>query len=149
MYISKSTGEYLYLSVMKCFRMSQFTHTTKFELLSPWGYDRLHVGWGSSANTVSDYRMDHLGLIPCTGKGLFLQPLPPDQLWGSPSLLSNGYGGPVTGVKREKDVTTNTYPQIVLRSRMSRNYPLPFGAHMAVAGQLYDRLYMHYLLGEQ
>jgi hypothetical protein len=36
------------------------------------------MSWGSSVSTVSDYRLDDQGPIP--GKGIFLQPLCPDQL---------------------------------------------------------------------
>jgi hypothetical protein len=47
----------------------------------------------TSVSTVSDYRLDDRGSIPVREKGFFLQPLCPDQLWGPPSLLSNGYRG--------------------------------------------------------
>jgi len=40
---------------------------------------------------------------------LFLYPLCPDRLWGPPSLLYNGYGGPFPGGKarpgRDADLT--------------------------------------------
>jgi hypothetical protein len=52
----------------------------------------------------------------------------------APSLLSNGYGGPLPGVKRGRRVTLTTHRQLVSRSRMSRSYNLfPF-ASMVCSG---------------
>jgi hypothetical protein len=38
-------------------------------------------------------RYSYMPSIPGRDKGFFLWPLCPDQLWGPPSLLSNGYSG--------------------------------------------------------
>jgi hypothetical protein len=46
----------------------------------------------------------------------------PDQLWGTPSLLSNGYRGSFPGVKRGQGVTLTTHPYLEPKSRMRRSY---------------------------
>jgi hypothetical protein len=48
---------------------------------------------GSSVSIVSECGLDDQGSIPDRGRGFFLQPLPPDRLWGPPNLLYNGYRG--------------------------------------------------------
>jgi hypothetical protein len=96
--------------------------------------------WGISVSTVSDYRLDDQGSIPGTGKGFFLYPLCPDQLWGPPSLLSNGYWGTFPEVKAPPWHDTDHSPHLVSRSKMSRSYiPLlpPSVPAWQVAGQLY------------
>jgi hypothetical protein len=47
----------------------------------------------AQVSIVSDYRLDNWDLIPNKGKGFFLYPLCPDQLWGSPPVPT-GAGGP-------------------------------------------------------
>jgi hypothetical protein len=47
--------------------------------------------WGSSVSIVSDYRLDDRDLIPSTGKDISC--ILCVQLWGPPSLLSEGYQG--------------------------------------------------------
>jgi hypothetical protein len=65
------------------------------------------------------------------GKGWeFSSPPHPDQLWGPPSLLSNGYQGPSLGVKQQ-DVKMTTHLHLVLRSRICGAIPpLPQYAFM-------------------
>jgi hypothetical protein len=48
------------------------------------------ITWGSSVSIISDNRPVARGSIPGRGKGFFLSPLHPDQLWGPLSPLSNG-----------------------------------------------------------
>jgi hypothetical protein len=58
--------------------------------------------WVSSGSIVSDYGLDDWAIgvrFPTEAKGIFLYPLCPDQLWGPPSLLYNGYRGPFPGAK--------------------------------------------------
>jgi hypothetical protein len=92
--------------------------------------------FGSSVSIVSDYRLDDQGSILGRGKGFFLYSLCPDRLWGSPSLLSNGYWGSFR-VKRVRGMTLTIHPLLVPWSRMSRSYmSSPLVAFMAVARQL-------------
>jgi hypothetical protein len=48
-----------------------------------WSHD-------SSVGTVLGYELDDWGLIPGGGHEFFSSPPRPEQLWGPPSLLSNG-----------------------------------------------------------
>jgi hypothetical protein len=47
----------------------------------------------SSVGIVTGYRLDGRGLFPGRAKKFISTPQRPDRLWGSPSLLSNGYRG--------------------------------------------------------
>jgi hypothetical protein len=73
---------------------------------------------------VSDYGLDKCGLICGRGKEFFFYALCPDQLWGPPSLLSNGYQSPFLspGVKHSQGMMLTIHPHLVLWSRMSRSY---------------------------
>jgi hypothetical protein len=75
---------------------------------------------GSSLSTLSDYILDGRDSIPGGGKDIFLYPLCPDQLWGPPSLLSNGYQGPFRGVMRA-GVTLTTPSQLGSGKKMNRS----------------------------
>lgn len=48
------------------------------------------MSWNSSVTTVADYRMDDQGLFPSRQGHVSLSHYP-DQLWGTPCLLSGGY----------------------------------------------------------
>jgi hypothetical protein len=69
----------------------------------------------SSVSIVSDYRLDDRVIKVCSlaeTKGLFLQPLCPDRLWGPPSLLSKGYWGVLSpGVKEQLGRDANHSPR--------------------------------------
>jgi hypothetical protein len=57
---------------------------------------------GSSVSIVSGYGLGDRAIeVRCSAeaKGFFLQPVCPDQLWGPPNLLYNGYRGPFPGGK--------------------------------------------------
>jgi hypothetical protein len=57
---------------------------------------------GSSVSLVSDYGLDDQAIelrSPAEAKGIFLQLVCPDRLWGPPSLLYNGYRSPFHGAK--------------------------------------------------
>jgi hypothetical protein len=85
----------------------------------------------------SDYRLEDRGSIPGRSKVFFLWLLCPGQLWGTPSLLSNGYRGSFPRGKARLRRDTDHSPHVVSRSRMSTSYSiLPLGACMAVARQL-------------
>jgi hypothetical protein len=56
------------------------------------------------------------------GRGFFLSPLCPDQLWDPPSVLSNGYRGSFLGGKVRPGRDADHSPNLVPRSRMSRSY---------------------------
>jgi hypothetical protein len=71
-----------------------------------------------SPSEEKEFRLDDRGSITGRGKGFLLQSLCPDQLWGPPSLLYNGYQGSFPGVKRGRSVTLTTHPNVVPRSRM-------------------------------
>jgi hypothetical protein len=51
----------------------------------------LHGRWDSSVNLGKGYGLDSLILIPGRCKGYLSSPKHPDWLWGTPSLLYNGY----------------------------------------------------------
>jgi hypothetical protein len=51
------------------------------------------VSWGSAVGIATAYRLDDQGVgveVP-EGSRIFSSPHCPDRLWGSPSLLFNGY----------------------------------------------------------
>jgi hypothetical protein len=48
---------------------------------------------GSTVSIMSNYGLDNRGSIRDRGREFFFSPLHPDQLWGPPSHLYNGYGG--------------------------------------------------------
>jgi hypothetical protein len=81
---------------------------------------------GSSVNTVSGYGLHDLATgfrFPAEAKGIFLDPLCPDRLWGPISLLYNGYRWvPSPGVKRSRGVTLTIHPHLVPRYRTIRSY---------------------------
>jgi hypothetical protein len=60
-------------------------------------YDFIYITGAAVAQSVlvSDYGLGDQGSIPDRGREFFFQPLRPDRLWGPPSLLSNGYRGPI------------------------------------------------------
>jgi hypothetical protein len=67
----------------------------------------------------------------------FSSSLCPNQLWGPPSLLSNGYRGSFHGSKARPGRDADHSPHLVSRSRRSKNYTSspPWRLH-GVAGQL-------------
>jgi hypothetical protein len=48
---------------------------------------------GELSGIALGYRLDDWGFKSQKGLGIFSSPLCPDQLWGPPSLLFNGYQG--------------------------------------------------------
>jgi hypothetical protein len=98
---------------------------------------------------VSDYRLDDRGSIPERGKGFFLCPQWPDQLWGPPSLLSNGYRWSFPGGEMRPGRDADHSHHLVQRSRISRSYTFspPWRLH-GVAGQdllSFTLLYLYYM----
>jgi hypothetical protein len=67
----------------------------------------------------------------------------PDQLWGPPSPLSNGYLSP--GVKRGRGVMLTTHPHQVPRSWMSRSYTssAPLRLHRCVVQDTFFMRHQH------
>jgi hypothetical protein len=72
----------------------------------------------SSGSIVSDYGLDDraIGVRSPAGAEDFSSSLCPDQLWGPPSLLYNGYGVLSSGVKRGRGVMLTTQSHLVPRS---------------------------------
>jgi hypothetical protein len=69
----------------------------------------VYESWGSSVIIVSGYGLDDRVIEVrslAEAKGFFLQPVCQGLLWGPPSLLYNGTGGPLPGAKTwpERDV---------------------------------------------
>jgi hypothetical protein len=78
---------------------------------------------GSSFSTVSDYRLDDLGLIPERGREFFPKPLPPDRLWGPPNLLYKWIREVLSqGGKRGRGVMLTTHTLLVPSLRKSTSY---------------------------
>jgi hypothetical protein len=71
----------------------------------------------TSVSIVSDYRLDDRGSIPGRQRNF---PRRPDQLLGSPSLLSSGYWGSFPGGKALPGRDADHSPLLVPRSRMKR-----------------------------
>jgi hypothetical protein len=67
---------------------------------------------------VSDYKLDDQVSIPSRSRGFFLWPLCPDRLWGSPSLLSNGYRGtfPRDKARPKRDADRSLPPSIEVKN---------------------------------
>ena len=63
------------------------------------------------------------GLNPGTGKCLFFAPKLPDRVWGSPSLLFNGYRRSFPGVN-SRGANLTTYLHLVTKLRMNGAVPL-------------------------
>jgi hypothetical protein len=92
--------------------------------------------WGSSVSIVTNYGVDDRAIgvrSLAEAKGFLLQSLSPDQLWGPPSFLSNGYRGSCPpDVKNSRGVRLTTHPHLVQRSRICRSYisspPIAFKA---------------------
>jgi hypothetical protein len=94
--------------------------------------------YGGARCIVPDYRLDDRGSIPGRIIWFFLQLLCPDQLWGPPSLLSNGYWESFLGGKARPGRDADHTHHLVPSSKMSRSYSSsPLYAYMAVAGRLY------------
>jgi hypothetical protein len=74
-----------------------------------------YMGQGSSVSIVSGYGLDDRDRGSIPGRGFFLWPLCPDQLWGPPSLLHNGDWGPLLGGRvwpgRNADHSPNLVPR--------------------------------------
>jgi hypothetical protein len=62
------------------------------------------------------------GFDPWQWQRIFLLVSASDRLWGPPSLLSNGYRGPIPGVQCGQGVMLTTHSHLVLRLSMSRSY---------------------------
>jgi hypothetical protein len=72
----------------------------------------------SSVGIVTGYMLDRLGSIPGRDKRYFSSPQCPDQLWGPPTLLSNGYWGLFFGWS----MRLTTHLNLLLRLRMVELY---------------------------
>jgi hypothetical protein len=73
---------------------------------------------GSSVSIVPVYGLDDRAIevrSPAEAKGFFLKPLCPERLWGPPSLLYNGYRGPMPGAKARPGRDPDHSPHIVPR----------------------------------
>jgi hypothetical protein len=61
--------------------------------------ERLINDWGRSVSMVASYKLDYQGSITSTAESFSLLQCA-DWLGGSPSLLSSGFWGPSSGVKK-------------------------------------------------
>jgi hypothetical protein len=61
-------------------------------------------------------------------------PLCPDQIWGPPSLLYNGYGGPFPGGEAQPGRDADHSPQRQCREWVGAIHPLPTFASIGVCG---------------
>jgi hypothetical protein len=57
-------------------------------------YVFVYLSRDSSVGITMGYGLDSRDTIPAKGKRFFSSPHRPNQLWSTPSLLSNGYRGP-------------------------------------------------------
>jgi hypothetical protein len=73
----------------------------------------------SSVCTATGYGLDGRGAVPGRGKTFFSTPQPLNQLWGPPSLLSNGYRGVWPFPQGMKLIT---HFHLAPRSRMVEQY---------------------------
>jgi hypothetical protein len=82
----------------------------------------------SSVGIVTDYGLDdrEVGVRVPEGSKVFSSPNCPDQLWGSPNLISNGYQGLFPGVKAAGAWNWQPTSQLVPRSTQCGSiHPLP------------------------
>jgi hypothetical protein len=110
-------------------------------------YDRHHfykyvLLFGSRESVVgiaTGYGLGHRGVgvrVP-VGARIFSSPLCPDQPWGPPNLLSNGYWGLFPREWNSRGVKLTTHFQLVPRSRKYGSiHPLPIRIHGVVLNSL-------------
>jgi hypothetical protein len=72
----------------------------------------------SSVGIATDYGLDGRGSIPGRGKRFLPIPQRPDQLWGPPSLFSNGYRRLLTWGQSDHGVKFTIHISLVPKSRM-------------------------------
>jgi hypothetical protein len=73
-----------------------------------------YIMWSrdSAVGIATGYGLDERGVgvrVP-VGARIFTSPCRPDQLWGPPNLLSNGFRGLSPGVKRPGRVADHSHP---------------------------------------
>jgi hypothetical protein len=74
-----------------CLKKKELTKMDKSIISSVFRVTNVLVSQNSSVGVATGYGLDGRGSIPRSGKRFFSSPQRPDWLWGSPSLLSNGY----------------------------------------------------------
>jgi hypothetical protein len=88
----------------------------------------LGKSWDSAVSIANGYGLDDRGVgvwVP-VGSRIFTSPCRPDQLRGTPSLLSNEYQGLFPRESSSQGVKLTTHLQLVSRSRKcGSTYPLP------------------------
>jgi hypothetical protein len=88
------------LKSLLCFSAQYFPATLINELIK--NVIPLHRSRDSAVGIATGYGLEDRGVgirVP-VGSRIFFPPNRPDRLWGSPSLVSNGYCGFSPGVKR-------------------------------------------------
>jgi hypothetical protein len=100
------------------------------------------MSWGSPVSIVSDYGLDNCVirvLSPAEAQRIFFSSLCPDQLWGPPSLLPNGYQGSFLWV--QSAATVWHWPLTPFccwgHKWVEATPPLPLCLHRCVVGMLY------------
>jgi hypothetical protein len=73
--------------------------------------------WDSSVGIAKGYVLDGRGSIPGRSKRFLSAPQHPDQLWGLPSLQSNGYLGLLSWEKSNQGIKLTINLHLVLKSR--------------------------------
>jgi hypothetical protein len=76
----------------------------------------------SSVGIATEYGQNDRGSIPKRSKSFSSTPQRPNQLWGPPILLFNGYGGLFPRGESGRDVKLTSYLNLVPRSRKTELY---------------------------
>jgi hypothetical protein len=82
---------------------------------------------GSAVGIATGYGLEDQGVgvrVP-VGSRIFSSPRRPDRLWGPPNLLSNGYQGLFTGVKRLGGEADHSPPTSAEVKKCGSIHPLP------------------------
>jgi hypothetical protein len=76
--------------------------------------------WDSVVGIATGYGLDDrgVGVRAPVGSRIFSSPLRPDRLWSPPNLLSNGYRGSFTGVKRQGRAADHSPPTSIEVKKM-------------------------------
>jgi hypothetical protein len=91
--VGTANQQYKHYIAKNCKLSLYSIHIHDSKIFKIYNFEYIYRSWGSSVSTVTELRVWQTDSIPSRGRDFFSSPLCPDQLWGPPSLLPNGYHG--------------------------------------------------------